>query len=233
MFCSSHCENTTQVLILQKDKKVDFIKLRIKRDEIKFTDKKKMTLLQGLNEWLGIMNLQEITPKMAMQLITRILVTYSDKQPKDSTVSLPDVGFGLSQILPVLVEVLRSGNDDLNILEQPEIHLHPKLQGDLADFILCNAKLGKKFMIETHSEYFIKRLCLRIAQFKEIDLSKLISVHFIVPKDIEYGSKIVDVEIDEYGKILKWPKGFFDDNIDGHILRASLKKQDYIKNKSE
>jgi len=226
-------ENTTQVLIIQKDLKVNFIKIISQNNHFIFTERKKLSLLDALNEWLEIMKLQEIKPSIAIELITRILIQYSENQPESSTVSLPDVGFGLSQVLPVLVEVLRMEHDDLLILEQPEIHLHPRLQGDLADFILCNAHLNKKFMIETHSEYFLKRLCLRIAQSKDIDLSNLINIYFIVPDVNGRGSKIVDVNIDEFGRILNWPKGFFDDNDDGLILEASMKKQQYKQSSKE
>ncbi len=220
-------ENTTQVLTIQKDVQIDFLKLQNLNNQIGFSDVSKKSLLDTLNEWLEIMNLQQIRPKLEMELITKILVDYSKNQPPDSPVSIPDVGFGLSQILPVLVKTLMMQKDETLILEQPEIHLHPRMQGDLADFLLCNAYLGKKFIIETHSEHLIKRLCLRIAQFKDIDLSKLISVYFIIPNQINGGSDIIDVKINEFGRILNWPKGFFDENEDGKLLEESYKKKQY------
>lgn len=219
-------ENTTQVLTIKQRDTIKFINIKRKDDSFKFTKTSK-TLLSGVNEWLKTMNLQQLKPTTTMELITKMLVNYSDKQPKDSSVSLPDIGFGVSQVLPVLVEVLRMEKNETIILEQPEIHLHPRLQGDLADFILCNSRLGKKFIIETHSEYFLKRLCLRIAQFKDQDLSKMISMFFVVKNSDGRGSKIIDVEIDEFGRIIKWPKGFLDENEDALILKASVRKQRY------
>lgn len=219
-------ENTTQVLTIKQRDTIKFINIKRKDDSFKFTKTSK-TLLSSVNEWLKTMNLQQLKPTTTMELITKMLVNYSDKQPKDSSVSLPDIGFGVSQVLPVLVEVLRMEKNETIILEQPEIHLHPRLQGDLADFILCNSRLGKKFIIETHSEYFLKRLCLRIAQFKDQDLSKMISMFFVVKNSDGRGSKIIDVEIDEFGRIIKWPKGFLDENEDALILKASVRKQRY------
>jgi len=220
-------ENTTQVLILTQNSQVDFMKLEKINGEYRFSKKKKKSLINSLNEWLEIMNLPKIKPTQTMDLISKLMMNYSDTQPEESSVAIPDVGFGLSQVLPVLVEVLRMESGKSIILEQPEIHLHPRLQGDLADFILCNAQLKKKFIIETHSEHFIKRLCLRIAQFKDIDLSKLISIYFIVSNTNKKGADIVDVQIDEFGRVKNWPIGFFDDNEDQQIFEESLKKRDY------
>ena len=222
-------ENTTQVLILTQNSQIDFVKLEKINGEFRFSKKEKKSLLNSLNEWLGIMNLQKIRPLQTMDIISKLMIKYSDNQPKESSVAIPDVGFGLSQVLPVLVEVLRMESEKSIILEQPEIHLHPRMQGDLADFILCNAQLKKNFIIETHSEHFIKRLCLRIAQFKDINLSKLISIYFIVPNNDKKGADIVDVQIDEFGKIKNWPIGFFDGNEDQQIFEESLKKRDYKK----
>ena len=224
-------ENTTQILILTQNSQLDFMKLEKINGEFRFTKKKKKSLLNSLNEWLEIMNLPEIKPTQTMDLISKLMMKYSDTQPKESSVAIPDVGFGLSQVLPVLVEVLRMESGKSIILEQPEIHLHPQMQGDLADFILCNAQVKKNFIIETHSEHFIKRLCLRIAQFKDIDLSKLISIYFIVSNTNKKGADIVDVQIDEFGRIKNWPIGFFDDNEDQQIFEESLKKRDYTNRK--
>lgn len=220
-------ENTAQVLILTQNSQIDSVKLEKINGEFRFSKKKKKSLISSLNEWLKIMKLPKIKPTQTMDLISKLMMNYSDSQPKESSVAIPDVGFGLSQVLPVLVEVLRMESGKSIILEQPEIHLHPRMQGDLADFILCNAQLNKKFIIETHSEHFIKRLCLRIAQFKEIDLSKLISIYFLVSNTNKKGADIVDVQIDEFGRIKNWPIGFFDSNIDQQIFEESLKKRDY------
>jgi len=224
-------ENTTQVLTIQNNMMIDYIDIKQINNEIVFSEISKLTLLDALNKWLKKMNLQTIKPTRKLELISQLLVSYSKFQPKDSSVSLPDVGFGLSQILPVLVEVLRMQPNDLLILEQPEIHLHPRMQGDLADFILSNAQLKKNFIIETHSENFLKKLCLRIAQFKHIDLSKIISIYFIVPNSNGRGAKIIDVEMDEFGSIKNWPQGFFDENLDGLLLEASMNKMKFNKGK--
>lgn len=75
-----------------------------------------------------------------------------------------DVGFGISQVLPVLVQGLLMGSGDTYVVQQPEIHLHPDAQAGLADFFIHLAQRGVRCVVETHSEYLLLRLRLRLAQ---------------------------------------------------------------------
>ncbi|MDR1760570.1 MAG: AAA family ATPase [Fibrobacter sp.] len=84
--------------------------------------------------------------------------------------TIADVGFGISQVLPVLVHGFFSENNTLTMMEQPEIHLHPTMQADLTDsFIeIITTKERRYLLVETHSEYILNRLRRRIAEGKEI-----------------------------------------------------------------
>ena len=87
---------------------------------------------------------------------------------------ITDVGFGVSQVLPVIIQGFLSKERSITLVEQPEIHLHPKMQADLADLFIDiainkNVKKGsssKYLIIETHSEYLLKRLRRRISENK-------------------------------------------------------------------
>ena len=105
-------------------------------------------MLEAVNWWLlECMKLPEIKSVVGLRgTINQVQLNSSGVE-----VSLPDVGFGVSQILPILVECLRVKEGETIILEQPEIHLHPSLQSKLADFFICMAKSGKNLVIETHS----------------------------------------------------------------------------------
>lgn len=153
-------------------------------------------------------------------------------------VTIADVGFGVSQLLPVIVAGLRAPKDSTLVLEQPEIHLHPRLQGKLADFLICMVELGKKVIVETHSEHLINMLRLRIAQDKSGNLQKKIGIIFVrnwqqLPalqrkaedKDRQ-GSYIENLRVDEYGKIINWPPDFFPEttNLNEEILKAMMEK---------
>ena len=138
---------------------------------------------------------------------------------------LTDVGFGVSQILPIIVECLRMAEGETIILEQPEIHLHPSLQSKLADFFICMAKSGKNLVVETHSEHFIYRLCLRIAQEESNDTRNLINILFVSCDEENKSSIAKPIEINKYGEIENWPVGFFDENDSRDLISATLKKR--------
>ncbi|MBU2611004.1 MAG: AAA family ATPase [Chloroflexi bacterium] len=88
-----------------------------------------------------------------------------DESPEIPKVNLLDVGFGASQVLPILVHSVLTKPGHLVIIEQPELHLHAGAQGDLADFFTQSLNsIDKKFLIETHSEHLLLRLQRRVAE---------------------------------------------------------------------
>jgi hypothetical protein len=80
--------------------------------------------------------------------------------------NLVDVGFGISQVLPVIVQGLLMRRGGIYIVQEPEIHLHPDAQAALADFFLYLASQGVLCLVETHSEYLLLRLRRRLAEGK-------------------------------------------------------------------
>jgi predicted ATPase len=138
---------------------------------------------------------------------------------------LTHVGVGVSQVLPIVVMCLLAARDTTIILEQPELHLNPKVQTRLADFFLSMAMLRKQCLIETHSEYLINRLRLRSVLAEGSSVSELLKLYFV---EMAGGlTSYRDVKINEYGTILDWPSGFFDQNqreIESIILAASQKR---------
>ena len=137
---------------------------------------------------------------------------------------LTHVGVGVSQVLPIVVMCLLAAPDTTIILEQPELHLNPKVQTRLADFFLSMAMLRKQCLIETHSEYLINRLRLRSALAEGTSVSELLKLYFV--EKTGGLTTYRDVRINEYGTIRDWPKGFFDQNqreIEAIILAASEK----------
>src|SRR5690606_25545383 len=110
--------------------------------------------LCGILKELGL--LAEIKSKRLAGGRYEILV----KNKKDGMwSSITDVGFGISQFLPIIVADLQLGKNSTLFVAQPEIHLHPKIQAQFADYIINRVKEENKFyIIETHSEYLINRL---------------------------------------------------------------------------
>lgn len=142
------------------------------------------------------------------------------------THDLTHVGVGVSQVLPILVMSLLADGDTTLIFEQPELHLHPKVQTRLSDFFLSIVLMGKQCLIETHSEYLINRLRYRAAaEGDDNRVTNNIKVYFVEKTD--GSSNFREVKVNEYGAILDWPEGFFDQSQfeAESILRAAASKK--------
>ena len=140
---------------------------------------------------------------------------------------LTHVGVGVSQVLPILVTSLLAEPDTTLVFEQPEIHLHPKVQTLLADFFLSMTQLGKQCVIETHSEYLVNRIRFRTAAaVRNNPWVEAVKVYFV--ERGPDGSSFREVGINEFGAILDWPEGFFDQNqreAEAILRAASLKRK--------
>lgn len=141
-------------------------------------------------------------------------------QRTSTVVTHRDVGIGISQVLPVLVMAYGS-QGKLLAMEQPEIHLHPALQAELAD-VFIEAALGPRqnsFILETHSEHLILRLMRRM---RETHQGKKTGVPPVTPADVsvlyvepdETRSIVREMPLNELGELVKsWPGGFFEEGL--------------------
>jgi len=119
---------------------------------------------------------------------------------------LPEVGFGISQFLPVVVADLQLNSNSTLILAQPEIHLHPSVQAALADYFIKQInKKRKRYVVETHSEYLLNRIRLSIVKghLKPND----VSVYYF--ENSVRGTKTYPILFTKDGKIENAPKSFF------------------------
>lgn len=149
-----------------------------------------------------------------------VLVKTAAKLPD---VKLTDVGFGVSQMLPVIVECFYVPRRSIVILEQPEIHLHPSVQADLADLFVdaIRAREGGEprdiqLIVESHSEHFLRRLQRRIAE-RELAPEDA-ALYFVHTKGGH--ARIDELDIDLFGNIRNWPDGFFGDEMEDLVARA-------------
>ncbi|MBK6940547.1 MAG: DUF3696 domain-containing protein [Planctomycetes bacterium] len=149
-----------------------------------------------------------------------VLVRTSSKLP---LVKLTDVGFGVSQVLPVIVECFYVPRRSIVIFEQPEIHLHPRVQAELADLFVDAIRAREnavpresQFIIESHSEHFLRRLQRRIA---DEGLSKNDAALYFVHTEGER-ARIEELKVDDYGNIQNWPAGFFGDEMGDLVART-------------
>lgn len=148
-------------------------------------------------------------------------VSVDKKSPK---VLLTDVGFGVSQVLPVIVLLNHVPERSTVILEQPEIHLHPKVQSALADAIVGIAETRDlQVIVESHSEHLLRRLQRRVAD--ETIPADLVKLYFVSQESGE--ARLSDIGLNEYGEIENWPEHFFGDEMEeiAATRKAAIKRK--------
>lgn len=121
-----------------------------------------------------------------------------------------DVGYGNSQVIPILVGGLNTPSGYPFIVEEPEIHLHPKAQAELGDFFVDLHKRGVQSIIETHSEHMILRLQTHIATgaLRPSD----VSIYYVNPT--VQGKELVKLILNDKGVFaIDWPGGFFPERL--------------------
>jgi len=181
------------------------------------------TLREATLEWIKYVGVaDDVITSDKGKLGHELLVVASDGGTKHD---LTHVGVGVSQVLPIVVQSLLADNGSSLIFEQPELHLHPRVQTRLADFFISMVRLGKQCIIETHSEYFINRLRFLSASDVEDETSKHIKIFFVNKKNAQ--SIYRPMEINQYGVIKEWPSGFFDESerVATEILGAGIAKR--------
>ena len=140
------------------------------------------------------------------------------------SVDLTSVGVGVSQVLPVLVLCLITEPNQVVMIEQPELHLHPAMQLKLADFLLECARTGRQVVVETHSEHIVNRLRLRSMEDPK-ENGKLVRLLFA---EQENGNTVYrSSDVNELGGLDEdWPEGFLDvgANEAASFMRVSIGK---------
>ena len=138
----------------------------------------------------------------------------------DRPVRMFDVGVGISQLLPVVVAALDLNRPTITAIEQPELHVHPRLQVELGDLFAQQAVNGGVLLIETHSEHLLLRIMRRMRQTNDDTLPdgaprlqpEDVAVFFVEPDGAE--TLVREMPLNERGELVKaWPGGFFEEDL--------------------
>ncbi len=177
---------------------------------------------------LGVIQDFSVRPVAAGRKEYEVLVKTHAKAPQ---VKITDVGFGISQVLPALVQAFYCPPHSTVWMEQPEIHLHPQVQAELADVFISatqareNGKArGVQLIVESHSEHFLNRLQRRVAEGA------------VQPEDVAVyfcrreggATELEPLRLNMFGEIENWPEHFFGDemaDIAGRTLAAMQRKK--------
>lgn len=162
---------------------------------------------------LGVISNFQVRPLAEGRKEFEVLVK---THPTASEVKITDVGFGVSQVLPALVQAFYCPPNSTVWMEQPEIHLHPQVQSELADVFISAVKAkenGKnrnvQLIIESHSEHFLNRLQRRIAE--GLISPDEVAIYFC--KRTASSTELEPIKLNLFGDIENWPEHFFGDEM--------------------
>ena len=164
-------------------------------------------------------------PDVDEQVDTFKTVLVNPENPR-VRINLKTVGEGISQILPIVAKAYLSEAGSIDIIEQPELHLHPAAHGPLADLLVDSAKKhGNRFIVETHSENFLLRLRRRIAE-EQIDPQD-IGLYY-VKENKGQGSEIIHIPVNDMGEVEFWPEGIFEEDFyeAAALMKAQNERED-------
>jgi predicted ATPase len=116
-------------------------------------------------------------------------------------------GFGLTQVLPIVIAALSSEKGDMLLIENPEVHLHPAGQALMGRFLGDVANAGVQVIVETHSDHVLNGV-RKSVKAKQLDAKK-VATHFFRSRS-EKGTQVISPQLDSSGNLDIWPDGFFD-----------------------
>ena len=169
------------------------------------------SLISQVNLWM-----RDISPNILIKAkenlsTNRVELSYSyfdakgvptkDRKPQN-------VGFGITPTLPILVALLSASPGDLVLIENPEIHIHPKGQSRLGMLMAKAAQGGVQLLVETHSDHILNGI--RVATKKGWIDSENINISYFT-RSVDEVTTITSLKIDQKGRIDQWPSGFFDE----------------------
>ena len=179
--------------------------------------KDKKQLKDRVNKWFEQFGL-EVTVDGIQEVVHKLRVSQSNLR-----LDIPDVGFGVSQVLPVVLQGFLSPKSSVTIVEEPEVHLHPKMQAALADLFIDITKesnFTKHLLIETHSEYLLRRLRRRMAQGDGTDKGispDIVSINLFHTRTDDSPAIIKNIPIENKGAF-QWPQEYYDDELSADVV---------------
>ncbi len=181
---------------------------------------KDKTLIDEMSKWLKKTMGYRISVKDLDSNLFQIMIENEDGFQSN----ILDVGYGISQVLPVVAEVFRmqgegsrhsigsENGDKILIVEQPELHLHPAAQADLADlFVTFANNRRRRLLVETHSEHLIRKLQVCVADPNSPLTKDMIKIYYVDKEEGQNEATITEMKICDDGRFEEeWPSGFFD-----------------------
>ena len=145
---------------------------------------------------------------------------FGDKGKKGPPRNLIDVGYGVSQVLPVITELWRDGGPAMSLLQQPEVHLHPRAQAALGSLFCQVAESSRQLIVETHSDHLLNRVRMDVRDGETKLKPEDVSILYFERGDLDV--RIHSLSIDGEGNILGAPPSygkFFMDEVERSLWK--------------
>jgi hypothetical protein len=184
------------------------------------TGKHRGALRASVSEWLKRLDLAD---GIEVSRVGRSLLYQVEVIRGKNRSNLADVGYGVSQVLPVIVLLHFVPEGSVILCEDPEAHLHPLAQAKLADMFVEVARQRKlQVLLETHSEHIFRRLQFLMADGK---ITPKDCAPYYVERD-HPSAQLVELDVDKFGRIQNWPEHLFGDAVGeaGRQMRAMVKR---------
>lgn len=176
-------------------------------------DKEELYLLNQVDKWMGYISPGvKFTPSSLFDLeVSSVGVSFENGRIETKQFKSPNVGFGITYALPVVLAILKSKPGDMIIIENPESHIHPRGQAYIGELCAKAAEAGVQIIIETHSDHVLNGV--RVAAKRKDVSADNVSIFFFErnTSSDEHYTNIVEPYLDENGRISDWPKDFFDE----------------------
>lgn len=190
----------------------------------KHVDTSSPRLEQQVNAWLSdLMPGVTVQAKYSAETMSAQLEV-SNRFTQSSSVLAPNIGFGISYVLPIIVTGLIASKGAFMLVENPEAHLHPSAQSKIGEFLAKVANTGVNIIIETHSDHVLNGIQIAVAK-KEIAADRLV-VNYLSQGESkgEPQPKLEIINVTEKGELEKWPRGFFDQSQSDYAKLFALRK---------
>ncbi len=168
-------------------------------------------LLENVSKWLSeISSNIDVSSKIIPEANKAALTyNYTYGHNRSRPITPVNVGFGVTHVLPVITQLLMAKKNDLLIIENPEAHLHPKGQANLARLISLVASQGVQIIIETHSDHILNSI--RVCTKEGIISKEKSKIYFFQHNQNSLSSFATEISINSDGSVTSWPSGFFDE----------------------
>jgi len=215
-------EKTASVLLNRREQMQIFVRPPKVDGNLVRWQEHRSSLEDALSNWLRHLGLADaVFSSESVRYGTEYVDLRLRMREGGATRGITEIGFAVSQVLPVLVGGLLQPKDRLLIVDLPEAHLHPRPQGDIADLFCSMAMAGRSALVETHSEMFFHRLRLRAAM--EPNLLDRICVYFFDAPDQDGKCRPPRKVGLSFEEELEWPSGFLREALDTEIQISAVR----------